>query len=1088
MKQNIADSVCARLTPFQRLTVDHIMRRFHGPTPSRRFLVADETGLGKSIVARGVVARTIDQLQQDDSVDRIDIVYVCSNQDLAAQNLRRLNVMGNAVHPMNTRLTMLASQTGALNARPEDGSKPVNLVSFTPATSFQKGWSGGRAEERAMLHVILGLVLDKMGRNSDEVERASAKFFRGGVRSIENFRRDYLAWPQWQSRNGRLDPDIIASFETQLTAEADGGDTLLQRTLDMFSSGAPKLPTEDHWRHIWKLTGELRSALARAGVNTLEPDLVILDEFQRFRELLDPETESGELAHALFTHPNARTLLLSATPYKPFTFAEEGEDHEQDFMAVLRFLADGGAGLDVDEVREGFAAIREGARRGQAPQVELERLSSQLRQVMTRWERPTLDRDTMHREVISPADQVLAADLKAYMAASDVARAVARPKDHRLVSAEYWKSAPYFLNFCGGYKLGERLTHHEGKLLDAWPDAARAPLRSAALLSSEQTAAFRAIEPGNARMRVLYEQTLDRGWWKLLWLPATLPYVEPSHAYAEPWVAGMTKRLVFSSWTATPAAVASMLSYEAERRMAEPAHGREAAYAEYTPEGRRKVSRGFGYSVSGDRPSNMTTLLMMWPLTRLATLGDVRAMARANGGRPVTSRQAVKKVADRLKCIYGGNDDERPAAEGVGRDVLWRTVFNDPANWLDVDLEQSYERVPDSVRPLVTAMTRQASSAPGVDDDTDADGVLVQEGRLTGLDQHVLHALASRRRGHVEPDLRDRHTLARVALFAPGCVSLRVIGRLVDCSDDLGNVSEPGRHQAAAALANGVRSLFQRPEVIALLSKGTYEKYPTWQAALHYCAHGNLEAVLDEWAHQVWSDSGRPRFNDETLVAFAQELAGSIGLRSATYTALDPGGPRETLAFNGGFAARYGGRDQKAEDARQPQVRAAFNSPFWPFVLASTSVGQEGVDFHWWCHAVFHWNTPPNPVDFEQREGRVDRYHGHAVRKNIAQAHSMEILSSDAANPWSRAYACASAHTDDFGFAPDWVYPGDARIERHVAPIAFSTEQSAYQRVKQDVAFYRVALGQPRQEDMIDMMRESSLSPEELRIDLRPLD
>ena len=26
-------------------------------------------------------------------------------------------------------------------------------------------------------------------------------------------------------------------------------------------------------------------------------------------------------------------------------------------------------------------------------------------------------------------------------------------------------------------------------------------------------------------------------------------------------------------------------------------------------------------------------------------------------------------------------------------------------------------------------------------------------------------------------------------------------------------------------------------------------------------------------------------------------------------------------------------------------MRAAFNSPFWPFVLATTSVGQEGLDF-----------------------------------------------------------------------------------------------------------------------------------------------
>src|SRR5262245_26296468 len=81
---------------------------------------------------------------------------------------------------------------------------------------------------------------------------------------------------------------------------------------------------------------------------------------------------------------------------------------------------------------------------------------------------------------------------------------------------------------------------------------------------------------------------------------------------------------------------------------------------------------------------------------------------------------------------------------------------------------------------------------------------------------------------------------------------------------------------------------------------------------------------------------------------------------------------------------RFG--DQEAEDSTEPtrsdQVRAAFNSPFWPFVLATTSLGQEGLAFHTYCHAAVHWNLPSNPVDLEQREGRVHRYKGHALRRN----------------------------------------------------------------------------------------------------------
>ena len=122
-----------------------------------------------------------------------------------------------------------------------------------------------------------------------------------------------------------------------------------------------------------------------------------------------------------------------------------------------------------------------------------------------------------------------------------------------------------------------------------------------------------------------------------------------------------------------------------------------------------------------------------------------------------------------------------------------------------------------------------------------------------------------------------------------------------------------------------------------------------------------------------------------------------------------------------------------AMEAGQPEVRRSFNSPFWPFVLASTSVGQEGIDFHWWCHSVFHWNIPPNPVDFEQREGRVDRYGRHAIRKNIAAAHSTDILQDPGQDPWIRAYELACDRKNEFGdYSPYWVYPGPARIGRRL--------------------------------------------------------
>jgi hypothetical protein len=57
---------------------------------SGRFLVADEVGLGKTLVARGVLAKTLRHLQG--KVGRIDVVYICSNADIAQQNIQRLSI------------------------------------------------------------------------------------------------------------------------------------------------------------------------------------------------------------------------------------------------------------------------------------------------------------------------------------------------------------------------------------------------------------------------------------------------------------------------------------------------------------------------------------------------------------------------------------------------------------------------------------------------------------------------------------------------------------------------------------------------------------------------------------------------------------------------------------------------------------------------------------------------------------------------------------------------------------------------------------------------------------------------------------
>ena len=65
------------------------------------------------------------------------------------------------------------------------------------------------------------------------------------------------------------------------------------------------------------------------------------------------------------------------------------------------------------------------------------------------------------------------------------------------------------------------------------------------------------------------------------------------------------------------------------------------------------------------------------------------------------------------------------------------------------------------------------------------------------------------------------------------------------------------------------------------------------------------------------------------------------------------------------------GTDNIKDANRKDSIRGAFNSPLKPFVLATTSIGQEGLDFHNYCRRIMHWNLPSNPIDLEQREGRI---------------------------------------------------------------------------------------------------------------------
>jgi hypothetical protein len=1049
-----ASSVLDGLYDFQRATVEHAFARLYGAKDStRRFLVADETGLGKTHIARGVIAKTIERLQHDDDVKRIDIVYVCSNGDIAEQNLRKLVIGGDGRPAPATRLTLLITQRDLLHSVADAGTKPTTFVAFTPGTSFELGWQTGKAEERAVLFELVASILDLDRAGSTAFKR----IMQGGVASLDRFEvyRSHLLY----RTGGEWEPQIERAFRRTLLS-----DRRLRRNVEelvdevRYRSGL----NQDQKDRARALTARLRDALARASVAALEPDLIILDEFQRFRDLLTGETQAGELAGHLFEQPDARVLLLSATPYKAFTYAEEadaGDDHYRDMFRTLEFLDNGQE--RVESLRSRLSELRRCVLAGDSVAAAKAELERELRRLMSRTERPPLGADGMLAEP-SPTTLRLVEpeDLLDYAALDRVARAVEAP-----LSVEYWKSAPYFGNFLDGYKVGDKLKQALKDSKQA--DEVAALVRSLRTFRRSDVERYKAIEWGNARLRALADETVNAGWWRLLWIPPSMPYYEPGPPYDATGSRQVTKRLIFSSWVAAPTAIASLLSYEVERRIYQ---GADPTY-DNTPKTRRSIVARLSFRMDGPRPASMSLLPLFWPSPALATALDPLLAARESPERLLPRDELLEWARRTAAQVVGPSGEGRSTAS-----VAW--------HWAAPLLADGREPFAEGLRDLGADSLSEA--LVGSIDDPDAEASAVVASHVEG----ALEALGGQLPVSERPDdLVD--VVAMAGLAAPGNVAWRALARV---RDPKGTVTDTGLWVAATHLASGLRALFNRPEVTLLLDEiGENDGRQYAQVVLEYCLNGNLQAVLDEYVHHLAEAEGLDTTTDEGLLSLAQAVRRALTVRSARYLAFDPRRPDSGgIAFLSRFALRYGSIRQDQDDVRLPEVRAAFNSPFWPFVLATTSIGQEGVDFHWWCHALVHWNLPANPVDFEQREGRVNRFKGHAVRRNVAVTYREHALRAKG-DPWRRLFEAAARDRapGSSDLEPYWVFPGPATIERHILSYPMSRDVRRWEQLQDLLALYRLVFGQPRQEDMVAFLSRRGLKNDaerlnELRLDIRP--
>ncbi|UWU28859.1 helicase-related protein [Rhizobium sp. WSM1274] len=1024
-----ADEHLELLKPFQRATTDYVFRRlFTDRQPTRQFLVADEVGLGKTMIARGVIAKAIEALV--DEVERVDVVYICSNQAIAEQNLKALNVIGADVSPFNTRLTLLPLQ---LEGKKGIAARKINLISLTPGTALDLKSSLGTAEERALIFEMLRKAI---GLRHAGIRR----IFRGGVGEEK--------WKGWMERMHRRD-DISQTIRSAFVNAV--GPEILGRIREAADLARTRVKPDyrDDLRPA-RLIGELRRTLARICVDALQPDLIILDEFQRFAELLHEHDEAqapekaaaAELARALFSYSDncgnsARLLLLSATPYRMLsrsTDDPEQGDHYADFLRTMRFLfGDAEGAARAEDLKRELVAFRRTLQSlpdaHTAARDSRDRVQTILRQVIARTERVRLTEDgnsliLEHR----PKLAIDPDDLREAKAVARVARLVDAPG-----LVEFWKSAPYLLNFMRDYKLRTKL--QEKKL--APPAELKQAIREAQpfMITEEQVEGYESIPPRNARMRALHDTTFRDGLERELWLPPC----RPSFGFPR----SATKTLVFSDWSLVPDAIAALLSHDASRRMG------------MTKEMASRASRPIGIE---------DMLPMLYPSATLAALIDPLEL-EARFGRAHSSHglrehaRGVLSEALEPALLSRLAEDRRLAVLHLdrerGRDTDWRQV---PA--LESNEEQDESNA--SVRTInAISDAFRAEAAPG----------------------------------HAEPAIVD--LLVDHALGSPATCALRALGRF---APEL-PFDDPDLSAAAIGVALGFRSLFNQPESRALLDETSPTNY--WRDILSYCLDHDLSSVLDEYIHLI-IESDRLQYvaPKDRVRSIARTILNVVSMRPAQITLDHWSAGRTRLRENrfeirARYAMRFAAKTEDEKGIRRTGiVQAAFKSPFRPFVLATTSIGQEGLDFHPYCSRVVHWNLPRNPVEIEQREGRVHRYKNHAVRRNVASAFGKVVGQQGGPrhDPWSLIFETARLQEVANGgmgdLIPFWLYPGDAKIERVVLLPPFSREIERYEELKSSIANYRLAFGQPRQDELLELF--AKLPPEakdklsELQICLLP--
>lgn len=272
------------------------------------------------------------------------------------------------------------------------------------------------------------------------------------------------------------------------------------------------------------------------------------------------------------------------------------------------------------------------------------------------------------------------------------------------------------------------------------------------------------------------------------------------------------------------------------------------------------------------------------------------------------------------------------------------------------------------------------------------------------------------------------------------------------------------------------------------------------QSILDYCEEGKLQYVLQE--REYIGDTVGVHEVKKINITLYDQKEGRLNALIAK------NGQKRTISSIDTYYARcIGSSNDDDKVSNISNLQAAFNSPFAPFVFATTSIGQEGLDFHNYADRIVHLSIPANPTDFEQREGRINRYNCLAVRKAVMEWYGNKeetrICTDDIPKLLDKAFEAAKASLCEegnqklnCGIIPHWLVARKkddnklevAGIKRLVPYFYNSSMMEKYHNMLKLLQLYRSVIGQADADELLErlMVNKKETDVQELYVDFSP--